>query len=75
MCRDDSGRDEAGHDDQGSDLTATGERRKRLRASACAAAVVLVQIRCLMNHCEADGITFCVTRMFLARAAAAPSGI
>jgi hypothetical protein len=59
MCRDDSGRDEAGHDDQGSDLTATRNAAHRVRAF-CAAAVVLVQIRCLMNHCGADGITFFV---------------
>jgi hypothetical protein len=50
ICRDDSGRDEAGHDDQGSDLTAT-EDAANCVADACAAAVVLVQIRCLMNHC------------------------
>jgi hypothetical protein len=59
MCRDDSGRDEAGHDDQGSDLTATRDAARGVQAFR-AAAVVLVQIRCLMNHCEADGITFCV---------------
>jgi hypothetical protein len=66
MCRDDSGRDEAGHDDQGSDLTATRDAASGVGDAARdvqtfpAAAVVLVQIRCLMNHCEADGITFCV---------------
>jgi hypothetical protein len=59
MCRDNSGRDEAGHDDQGSDLTATRSGARKAR-TLFAAAVLLVQIRCLMNHCEADGITFCV---------------
>jgi hypothetical protein len=62
MCRDDSGRDKAGHDDQGSDLTATRDNAAHGVRAFCAAAVELVQIRCLMNHCGADGITFSVTQ-------------
>src|SRR5688572_23078058 len=40
-------------------LTATAIRRTQERGNAMNAAVSLVQIRCLMNHCAADHITFC----------------
>jgi hypothetical protein len=63
MCRDDSGRDEAGQDDQGSDLTAIGTTATRGAAHGVraftGAAVVLVQIRCLMNPLRGDLIIIC----------------
>src|SRR5437763_16516932 len=42
-CRDISGRDEAGHDDQGRELTASTDATSRTRPGAA----VRVQIRCL----------------------------
>src|SRR3954469_9190226 len=48
-----SGRDEAGHDDQGRDLAAIHEScdelLRELRERCCE-----VQIRCLMNHCGGE---------------------